>query len=301
MYQKILVPTDLCELTHEILDVARKLAAPDAELCLMHVLDDQYFVPFDQPVRYLDDRENELGQQLDELARSYGSDKLTVTSEVTRGSAYRKVLTKIDAWKPDIVVMGSHGRKGVMRFLLGSVAERVVRESPVLTVIVKTGVKKKFALDKIALATDLESPDAPSMHEFNRLLTATAAEGHLVHAYDRSNWMDHWARAYGSGEEVEPPQGAEQIIDATERHRRAQLAKEAEMLRGDGHKIQAELIDDEPWDGVTKYCEKHAIDLLITGTHRYHGFDRLVLGSVAERILRLAKCPVLVVPHLVKE
>jgi nucleotide-binding universal stress UspA family protein len=76
---------------------------------------------------------------------------------------------------------------------------------------------------------------------------------------------------------------------------RLQLEKVAEStgLRTD-HVVLATAWGD-PADEILKYAREHAVDLVVCGTHGRRGVDRLIMGSVAERVLRLAPCPVLTV------
>ena len=78
----------------------------------------------------------DLGKELDELVRRYSGREVTLTPHLVQGQAHDEVNRLVGELGVDMVVMGTHGRTGLTRFLLGSVAERVVRTAvvPVLTV-----------------------------------------------------------------------------------------------------------------------------------------------------------------------
>ena len=70
------------------------------------------------------------------------------------------------------------------------------------------------------------------------------------------------------------------------------LAKEASA----SVRVETAILDGSPADQILAYASAHAIDLIVMGTHGRSGFSRVLLGSVAERVTRMAKCPVLTVP-----
>lgn len=74
----------------------------------------------------------------------------------------------------------------------------------------------------------------------------------------------------------------------------AQLREVAERCRQDGVQTEAELVEGVPYQHIVRMSE--AADLVVMGTHGRTGLQRMVLGSVAERVVRLAKCPVVSVP-----
>ena len=145
MYDRILVPTDGSEAADravaEALDLAERF---DAEVHALYVVDTGAlaFGSADEEDMVFDDRalidaletEGESSTMaVDERARERG---LEVVTAVTRGDPERAILEYADEHDVDLLVMGTHGRRGIDRFLLGSTTERVVRKStvPVLTI-----------------------------------------------------------------------------------------------------------------------------------------------------------------------
>ncbi|HEX9844699.1 MAG TPA: universal stress protein, partial [bacterium] len=78
----------------------------------------------------------ETRNELDKIAASNGS-KVKYKTDVKHGHSVDEILRVIDEYKPDLVVMATHGRTGVRHMLLGSVAERIVRLSPVPVLTVR--------------------------------------------------------------------------------------------------------------------------------------------------------------------
>jgi nucleotide-binding universal stress UspA family protein len=137
--KKILVPTDFSSYSDQAVDYAAMLAkAFKARIVLMHVPEPYPYTVTDT-LNLVD-----YGRGLDKIAQSLLGNlrkKLTakgfaVTTHLASGIAYREIVEKAELEKADMIVMGTHGRRGIDHLLLGSVAEKVVRFSgcPVVTV-----------------------------------------------------------------------------------------------------------------------------------------------------------------------
>ncbi|MGA9403270.1 universal stress protein [Haladaptatus sp.] len=138
MYDNILVPTDGSESAMEATDNAIELAeAFDAMIHAVYVVDigAMWADAYEGNVLHdLESRGRKAVGRVRERAEDAGVD---ITDEVvTGGSPYRVILDYVDENDIDCIVMGTHGRRGLEHYLLGSVAERVVRlaDVPVMTV-----------------------------------------------------------------------------------------------------------------------------------------------------------------------
>lgn len=140
---RILVPTDFSKHSENALAYAAAFAEKfDAELFLLHVVQDlALFVPealtaappVTPPVEQLTAAVREA---LDRLIDSNHLRRFTVHTEVREGSPFYEIVRFAKEQEIDLIIMGTHGRAGLVHVLLGSVAEKVVRKSPcpVLTV-----------------------------------------------------------------------------------------------------------------------------------------------------------------------
>ena len=138
MYSQILVPTDGSPASNAAIEHAIDLAQQyDARLHALYVVDGAAYSTLEAGaeivVEALESEGDSATARVAEAAEEAGID---CVSTVTTGTAYRSIIDYVDENAVDIVVMGTHGRKGLDRYLLGSVTERVVRTSevPVLTV-----------------------------------------------------------------------------------------------------------------------------------------------------------------------
>jgi len=138
MYDDILLPTDGSPAAASALDHAIDLARTyDAQVHALYVVDASAYAGVEAGsemlIRGLEDEGNAAVDRVREAAEEAG---VPVTTTVETGNPYRGILDYVETAGIDLVVMGTHGRSGLERFLLGSVTERVVRSAdvPVLTV-----------------------------------------------------------------------------------------------------------------------------------------------------------------------
>ncbi len=142
-FKSILVPVDFGESSGEALALAIDLAKQyGSALTLFHAVDIPAYgygaVGF-SAVDVLTPMQEAARERLDALLAEVRKECLEAKGILTSGVVWREIIAAIDERKPDLVVMGTHGRRGIGRAIVGSVAEKVVRLSPapVLTVRAK--------------------------------------------------------------------------------------------------------------------------------------------------------------------
>jgi nucleotide-binding universal stress UspA family protein len=136
VYDDVLIPTDGSEGTEGAIDHAIDLATTyDATVHVLYVVDTG--IGGGEAVDALEALEAAGKEAIDDvIERAEAADLGTVEGTVARGAPHRAILDYVDEHGVDLVVMGTHGRTGLDRYLVGSVTEKVVRLSdvPVLTV-----------------------------------------------------------------------------------------------------------------------------------------------------------------------
>jgi nucleotide-binding universal stress UspA family protein len=142
--QRILVPTDFSEPAEAALRYARALAGEfGSTLHLMHVVPEPYVYPWGTEVStlplvdLLTQSEKQAGERLKTLVDETGAMKGRVKTATAIGTPVDRILQYQADEGIDLIVMGTHGRGAVGHLLLGSVAERIVRRSPVPVLTVK--------------------------------------------------------------------------------------------------------------------------------------------------------------------
>jgi universal stress protein A len=139
--KSILCPTDFSDAAanaeRQAIDLARALGA---ELVLLHVASDAPLwseTLYTPELRIVFEGQRKWAEQaLDARAKTLVADGVTARSVVRTGVAWQEIVRAVSEERADMIVMGTHGRTGLDRMLMGSVAERVVRQAPcpVLTV-----------------------------------------------------------------------------------------------------------------------------------------------------------------------
>ena len=142
-YKKILVPVDFSDCSYNALEYALNFAeSNEAKLVLLHA----YHVPIPAAetgmyvdVNITDDFEDDIKKKIQELYERYPQlEKLSDPYKVKVSFAADAILKEIEEHPYDLVIMGSHGRRGLARFLLGSVAEKTVRHAPCSVIVTTT-------------------------------------------------------------------------------------------------------------------------------------------------------------------
>ncbi|NKE36625.1 universal stress protein [Natronococcus sp. JC468] len=140
MFDRILVPVDGSKHSRRALSVAATEFETD-EIVVLHVLDPFRVASTTEEAvwnsDYMDEREREAEDLLEEYAALGREYDVPVRTELARGSPARAIVGMIDEFDVDHVVVGSRGRSGIGRVLLGSVAETVAKRSPVSVTIVR--------------------------------------------------------------------------------------------------------------------------------------------------------------------
>lgn len=185
----------------------------------------------------------------------------------------------------DLVVVGSHGRTGVRRFLIGSVAEQVTHRADT-SVLIARGDAPDGGYRRVVIGTDFS---ALSDHAMTRALPLIARGGRidLVHC-----WQMPWVGSFG---EALAPIAYDDLRQTYE----DALRETAARLRGAlGDRPDVELVTEltsaSSSLGLVEIATAREADLIVVGSHGRRGVRRLVLGSVAEVVVRHATCSVLV-------
>jgi nucleotide-binding universal stress UspA family protein len=138
MYDEILVPTDGSAAAERAIDHAVDIAETyGARIHAVYVVDAGSYSTLEAGSQVVMEALEDEGEQAVERVRAAAADHgVEVVTDVVAGSAHSSLLQYAEDNGVDLVVMGTHGRRGLNRYLLGSVTERVVRSSavPVLTV-----------------------------------------------------------------------------------------------------------------------------------------------------------------------
>lgn len=151
MYKKILVPLDGSKTSMRGLDEAIKLARLEkARLRLIHVVDVFVVTPTLEGGTYIDDIQETFrasGQKMlakaEALARKRGAKVDSVQFDPVGGRAADVIIAQAKKWRADLIVIGTHGRRGLSRLVMGSDAEQIIRAAPVPVLTVRAGISAR--------------------------------------------------------------------------------------------------------------------------------------------------------------
>ena len=139
---KILCPVDFSEASHRALSNAvhlcRKFGAKLTILTVFEPLVNIYRIPVKVSAKEQKNTEKHQALQFNKFLAGFDLQSVPWKKEICRGKPHEQILSRVKALKPDLIVMGSAGKSGVARILLGSVAEKVVREIPCSVITVKS-------------------------------------------------------------------------------------------------------------------------------------------------------------------
>lgn len=201
-------------------------------------------------------------------------------------AAIRSAAEEISA---DLIVMGTHGRTGIDHFLMGSVAEEVLRKAPCPVMI--AGGPEDHAdatrlFSRIVCATDLTASSRDTIDTALALSEESLARLILLHVVQV-------VRGDTSMDLFRPVPDSEvfryALIERAEA-RLADLAETAPTLADVGWKVRI----GKPWEETVRFAAATEADLIVVGVHDYGAFGRLFGGSTANEVVRHAPCPVLV-------
>lgn len=294
----ILVPTDFSESADLALEHGIFLANQfEGELHLLHVAE--------LPTVTLPDFPHDLF----EVARSQGLTRmrdLIERQEVTLPPIKRVVMAGtpsepaadviVDYAKAngmDFIVMGTHGRRGARRLFLGSVTEEVARRAPCPVLTMRAG-RRAWPLprvERILVPVDFSDSTQEVLACATRMAQHHGATVKLLHVVDLEFYP-----YYGFGSDPYPRVETD-MVAASER-KLAQLATE---LQAAGIVTTWQTAKGHTASTIRDVADVRDVDLIVIGSHGRTGLDRALMGSVSEKVLRAAHCPVLVVHTTDKE
>ncbi len=207
-----------------------------------------------------------------------------IEAEVRAPSVAPAILDYVRTHDIDLIVMGTHGRQGFERVRLGSVAEAVVRQAPCPVLLVGAVAPAGLpAIERVLAPTDFSDPAQEAARYARAIADLYGARLDLVHVLDEMMLRPAYV----------PLLGSFQIEEARARGQaEAELARLSAELGGEA---ATHVLVGHPATTLVDVAEEHGSDLIVIGSHGRRGFERLLLGSVAEQVIRLASCPVFVV------
>ncbi|MCE9532885.1 MAG: universal stress protein [Planctomycetes bacterium] len=198
------------------------------------------------------------------------------------------------AIKADLIVLTSHGRGAFARFWLGSVADKIIRHSTVPTLLVRPNddvavdLTARPFIHRIVIPLDGSELAERIIDPAIKLGKATGAEFSLVLVLEAVEDIEALA-----ARKIQSPGGW--FPEATETKAKGYLESVAHRLRGHSLKVYPSVIEHgSAAAAILDYAKNHGNPMIALATHGRSGLKRMILGSVADKIIRGAAMPVLI-------
>lgn len=287
--RRILWPTDFSTGAARAFPYAAALASwHEAELHVLNVADEEPVEATGMASEFPLPRETltDLLVAREDPPESVDLSELALVQEREQGgSPPEAIVAYAKDHDMDVIVAGTHGRRGLQRFLIGSVAEEVLRTSPcpVLTVREEQDVAPAWAVRNILVPVDFSEASMGALRHAKELALTYGAQITLLHAVEEVVYPS----AYG----VEPVNlPGPEVVERVE----ANLAEMAREEIGYEHVMVKAEVGYAP-SAILDYAETNEVDLITIATHGRTGLERMLLGSVTERVVRRSPAPVFVV------
>jgi len=289
LIKKILCPVDFSEFSIRAYRHALSLAEHyDADLVAMHVVE-LWKYPYADYAASSGDYAN-FRQALDkggkeklrEFVKKYSHEKIKPELAICEGRAPDSILAFAKEQKVDGIVMGTHGRRGFDRLMLGSATDRVIREASCPVIVVCKPTREAMAHEH-------------HVHHLHRVLLCTDfsenAERALEYAISVTEEYDAELTLLHVVEDVQSSVRQEQAM--------AKAAKQLDTLipaeKRKTLKVQTAVRTGKPYQRIIEYAEEASPDLIAMGARGAGALDRAIFGSTTYRVIQLGPCPVLAV------
>jgi nucleotide-binding universal stress UspA family protein len=289
---KLLAPVDFSAPSRIALEHAARLAAKSgAELLLLHVLEEAD-LPVHSAMRssgfpnLRDEIRKGMQNHMAELRDELVGDKVPSQLLSREGLPSAEIVDTANELGVDTIVIATHGRAGLKRFLLGSTTERVVRMAGCSVLVVRPGRgADRGDYHKILVPTDFSERSKTALPEAVRLAEAAGGRIMLLHVIAPLPWpVDEALKS-----DKYPLLRSELRKSAKERLRELRETAIPKSIKSETHIVEGDVEEE-----IIQFATGHDIDAIVMASEGHRGLKRLMLGSSTERVVRNAPCTVLV-------
>ncbi|HYZ14952.1 MAG TPA: universal stress protein [Candidatus Acidoferrum sp.] len=293
-FERVLVPFDASPPAVAALDHGIALASEGSELVVAYVVDDAPLITqsattiavYDATpmIEALDEQARGILTQAQMRAReAHVEPSLALVHETTIAG-----IVGLAAHRScDLIAMGTHARTGLVRALMGSTTEGVLRSShvPVLAVHAETRLCEHTFLRSALVAVDDSDPADAAVALSAKLAHVCGTRLILCNVADTRDIYEM------AGTYAYDPR---QLVDEALASAHAVLERAYARFTTSGEAEMA-VLEGEPVDAIIEAAQRYTVDVIVIGSHGRRGLPRLLLGSVAEHVVRRSRVPVLVV------
>lgn len=280
---KILVPTDFSELSFKAIRVANRYAAVfGGTITLVHShipiteLDEPYAIGMSSKIyQDYEDIENSIRKKLEKLSEEHIEESYRDGQLVHIGNPAQSIVEIAEDF--DIIIMSTHGRTGFSRFLLGSVAEKVLRLSPIPVMVVEDE-SEIGNFDKILVTTDFSDNAAAAYPVACEIAEKTGGSVDILHILSLDQFSE---------DETDPG------IKKLREQRMNLIEKEYFHSLKERVKSYTLISEDSPHEAILKHVRSGDYNLVVMSTVGKTGIKYLMMGSTTANVVRHVKTAVL--------
>ena len=292
MATTLIVPLDMSSTAERALPLAHKLARQlSANVVLISVIDvspdlDDFVSTkeFKEDVVRL---QRDLSQYLDE--RATGFDDVAVETVIRMGSAVDEISLLADGFDDAALVISSHGRSGIKRHLIGSVAMRLIHQvdCPVFVLTARSAEAPAAQhVHKVLVPLDGSKLSETALDMVSAMYTSEETSLHVVRVTEVGAWRSMPFAALDYYGDDHFYQAARQAVEQY-------LQDTRSRLQASGWNVDIETCSGLVADEIHRAAADSGSSVIAMATHGRPGLNRLIMGSEAERVLRDSPVPVL--------
>jgi nucleotide-binding universal stress UspA family protein len=284
--KKILCPVDFLPPSQRALQYASALATGHhATIKLLHVVSPIVSEEHRYPAFLTSSNEamkRKSERQLAKITADARAKGVVVTSEIAIGDVDLEIERSICNDMPDLVTMGTRGRRGLERWLMGSTTEKLLRRTPVPLLTIRDSRRRgnPWRLKRILVTTDFSAGTADALDYAFALAEDNDAHITLLHVVQLP------ASFLVEDEGFSLKRKSKELLELIPAKARTSPRVDIRVAKG------------TPYQVILKTLKKESIDLLVMNIHGIGMLERALLGSTAERVVRAASCPVMMIPPL---
>jgi nucleotide-binding universal stress UspA family protein len=299
--QNILVPIDFSTMSIQAVTTARRLARRyGAGIHLAHVRHSDYIATFSPPappfapfplMSYEPELDKSVIKKLNALAREHGISS-AICHVLVGGPVFDEICRLAQKIPADLIMMPTHGRSGLKHVFLGSTAERIVQHSPCPVLVTRAGgLHSKngspVTVKTILVPVDFSDCSRKALEYAIGFVNGFGARLILLHA----TWLGYIYSSEGTA--IYDVRGLQKVARENAERQMRNLVRAVDFGRT---KIETVFTEGSPVIDICDFAKDHDVDLIITSTHGLTGLEHVLIGSIAEQVVRRAPCGVLVVP-----
>ena len=298
MYKRMLVPLDGSELAEVVFSYVKELAVRlGVEVILFNVYSPQEQWLIRMRGAYVERAADNFRHRTEKVKLSEG--RVGARGELAMGNPAEEILRYADENGIDFILMATHGRSGINRWAMGSVAYRVLRASKVPVWLVRAGVPEKITHDKLPVRKILVPLDGsklaelvlPHVEVLVKQGDAELVDVVLVRVCDPPVISSD----YPPGLPLSWEEHVEQETVKSKLVAGSYLAEVEKQLRGAGLKVRSEVLMGKATDEIVDYANRNHFSLTVMVIYSRSGISRWAYGSITEKVLLGVSTPIFLV------